>query len=276
MASQPSHVGHRLNLVVAIQTVRIKHAASGNILYRFSSSRRSLLRRTRKQFELEFELPLPFPSRRAATPSFSKLTSTLAHLSLYWLTGIGTPLRGVFKAARLGLDDVAGKLREQNAMKEKKMKERMEEMMKRRKKIDDGGSECRPCAGRRSPVSRCLFPCLLPPPPNLFACFKGFTLFLFVVLWCSITRMSLRRIVGFLGVRCPVLCVRCLYMPCVPCALCACVTVCSRRQSACASIPPITLGHSRNMYIYIILQAFISFSNSLFIVSWPRLFPHLS
>lgn len=178
MASQPSHVGHRLDLVVAIQKMRIKHAASRNVPYRFSSFRRSLLRRTRNSSSSSLSCRDHSPRGVQATLSFSKLTMTLAHLSLSWLMGTGTPLRGVFKAARLGLDDVAGKLREQNAAKEKKMKERMEEMMKRRKKFDDGGSECRPCVGRRSPVSRCLFPCLSPPPPplpNLFACFKGFT-----------------------------------------------------------------------------------------------------
>ena len=57
----------------------------------------------------------------------------------------GTPLRGVFKSARLRLDDASAELRSMNVAREKNMTERMEEIMKKRKaqfeQFDQSGSE---------------------------------------------------------------------------------------------------------------------------------------
>eukprot|EP00904_Undaria_pinnatifida_P004515 jgi/Undpi1/14064/HiC_scaffold_9.g03715.m1 len=45
----------------------------------------------------------------------------------------GTPLRGFFKSARLSLNDASAEIRHMNDAREKNMKERMQEMMKKRK-----------------------------------------------------------------------------------------------------------------------------------------------
>lgn len=57
----------------------------------------------------------------------------------------GTPLRGFFKSARLSLNDASAEIRHMNDAREKNMKERMQEMMKKRKarfeELDKSGSE---------------------------------------------------------------------------------------------------------------------------------------
>lgn len=63
----------------------------------------------------------------------------------------GTPLRGVFKEARLGVDDAAAKMRQRNLLWEEDRQKRFQEMMKKRKArfedLDKSGSECRVLEG---------------------------------------------------------------------------------------------------------------------------------
>lgn len=77
------------------------------------------------------------------------LKPRIAYLSYVWSScaffRAGTPLRGVFKSARLRLDDASAELRSMNVAREKNMTERMEEIVKKRKaqfeRFDQSGSE---------------------------------------------------------------------------------------------------------------------------------------